>query len=349
MKKNLISIVVPAFNEETCLEELRQAVADALAPTGYTYELIIVNDGSTDRTGKVIDELSAHHSEVRGLHLARNFGHQAALLAGLSEVRGAAAITMDADLEQPPSTIPEMLELWEAGFDIVHGVRKDHPDSTWFKKTTSRWFYKVFSFLSRIPIEPGMLDFRLIDNKVIETILTMPEADFFLRGISVWVGFRQTRVPYRSGKRRHGMTKFNTPAMVSFAAKGITSFSTFPLRLATFIGLAMTFLSIGYGAYVGVRHFFWEHPQPGYASTILLIAFLMGIQFLLIGVLGEYVGRIHVEVKNRPRYIVARRTPAHTVHLPTSQIVHSADQNAAETGDDSPSRSRSQLRRVSSP
>lgn len=308
MQNLLVSIVVPAYNEEGCLLELHSAVREALGPTPYKYELIIVNDGSTDRTAEVIDTLAALHDEVRGIHLARNFGHQAALLAGLAEAKGDAAVTMDADLEQPPSTIPRMLALWEEGYDIVHGVRRDHPESTWFKKTTSRWFYRVFSFLSRIPIEPGMLDFRLLDRKVIQAMLTMPEADFFLRGISVWVGYRQARLPYNSGKRQHGITKYNTPAMVSFAIKGITSFSTFPLRLSTFLGLAMTFVSLGYGAYVGIRHFFWERPQPGYASTILLIAFLMGIQFLLIGVLGEYVGRIHVEVKNRPRYIVARRT-----------------------------------------
>ncbi len=218
-------------------------------------------------------------------------------------------MTIDADLEQPPLAISKMLDLWESGYQIVHGVRRDHPEISWFKRTTSRWFYRVFSFLSRIPIEPGMLDFRLLDRVVVDTVLSMPEADFFLRGITAWVGFKQARLPYQAGLRRSGKTKYSTRAMFSFAARGITSFSTFPLRLAAYLGLSMTLLSLGYGAYVGIRHFFWERPQPGYASTILLIAFLMGVQFLLIGLLGEYVGRIHMEVKRRPRYIVARRTP----------------------------------------
>ncbi|MCU0664657.1 MAG: glycosyltransferase family 2 protein [Myxococcota bacterium] len=305
---NFISIVVPAYNEEACLPLLAQVIEQTFSTTQWDYEVIIVNDGSTDRTGPILDSLASQDPRVRGLHLARNFGHQAAMLAGLSESRGQAVITMDADLEQPPSVILEMLERWKNGAQIVHGVRQDHPSTGWWKRTSSRWFYKVLRFLSRIPIEPGMLDFRLYDRTVADALLSMPEADFFLRGLSVWVGFAQVRLPYRASKRVAGRTKFHTRAMFAFALRGITSFTTFPLRLATYLGLLMTLVSLGFGTYVGIRHFFWEHPQPGYASTILLIAFLMGVQFLLIGLLGEYVGRIHLEVKHRPRFLVARRT-----------------------------------------
>ena len=305
-KRRLISIVAPAYNEEDCLENLCQATVEALADEPLDFEIIIVNDGSTDSTAQVIETLASRDPRVMGVHLTRNFGHQAALLAGLSEARGDAVITIDADLEQPPEIIIEMLRLWESGNQIVHGVRRDHPDVSWFKRTTSRWFYRIFSFLSRIPMESGMLDFRLLDRQVVDIVLSMPEADFFLRGVAAWVGFKQAHLPYQAGLRRFGKTKYSTRAMISFAARGITSFSTFPLRLATYLGLTMTMVSLVYGAYVGVRHFLWERPQPGYASTILLIAFLMGVQFLLIGMLGEYVGRIHVEVKRRPRYIVAR-------------------------------------------
>jgi dolichol-phosphate mannosyltransferase len=217
---------------------------------------------------------------------------------------------MDADLEQPPAAIAEMIEQWEQGFQVVHGVRRDHPQIGRFKRVTSRWFYKLFRFLSRIPMEPGMLDFRLMDRAVVDAVLSMNETDFFLRGITTWIGYKQTRLPYQAGLRSAGKTKYSLSKMFSFAMRGITSFSTFPLRLATYLGVAMTFVALAYGIYVGVRYFFWEHPQPGYASTVLLISFLMGIQFLLIGALGEYVGRIHVEVKRRPRYIVARRTEA---------------------------------------
>lgn len=304
----MVSVVVPAFNEEGNLAALHAEVRDTLEKTDHSWELVLVNDGSIDGTGDVIDELARLDPRVRGIHLARNFGHQNALLAGIAEAGGDAVVTMDADLEQPPATILEMLTEWESGHQVVHGVRRDHPDTPLFKKVTSRWFYKIFSFLSRIPMEPGMLDFRLLDRQVVEAVLSMPETDFFLRGITAWVGYRQTRVPYQSGIRKAGKTKYTTVKMIGFAMRGITSFSTFPLRLATYIGIIMTLLSLGYGAYVAVRHFFWEHPQPGYASTILFIGFLMGVQFLLIGMLGEYVARIHVEVKRRPRYLVARRT-----------------------------------------
>jgi polyisoprenyl-phosphate glycosyltransferase len=308
-EKELVSVVVPAHNEESCLTAMYEAVADALdgVADDYSWELILVNDGSTDGTAALIDLLADNDPRVRGVHLTRNFGQQSALLAGLAEARGI-VVTIDADLQQPPAVIPDMLRLYEEGNQIVHGVRCDHPDIGWYKRTTSRWFYRVFSFLSRIPMDPGMLDFKLLDRQVVETILSMPESDFFLRGIAAWVGFKQARLPYQSDLRHGGETKYSTRAMIAFAMRGITSFSTFPLKLATYFGLLMTAISLGYGGIVAVRHFFWVHPQPGYASTIVLIAFLMGVQFLLIGVLGEYVGRIHVEVKRRPRFIVARRT-----------------------------------------
>ena len=308
MKRKLISIVVPALNEEGNVHDLKNEIEVTLRHCDHDWELIIVDDGSTDGTTDEITKLAACDHRVSGIFMARNFGHQNALLAGLEEATGDAVVTIDADLEQPPSVILQMIDLWEKGNQVIHGVRKDHPKAPFFKKMTSRLFYRVFSFLSRIPMEPGMLDFRLLDRQVVDAVLSMPEADFFLRGITAWIGYKQTRIPYQAGLRRSGKTKYSVGKMIGFATRGITSFSTFPLRLATYIGVVMTLFSLGYGAYVGVRHFLWEHPQPGYASTILLIAFLMGIQFLLIGVLGEYVARIHVEVKQRPRYVIANRT-----------------------------------------
>lgn len=304
----LLSIVVPAHNEEGSLGPLYRALRSTLEAAEQDFELIVVDDGSTDGTAAVIEHLADQDERVRGLHLARNFGQQPALIAGLEESIGDAVITMDADLEQPPGAVLEMLDLWRDGFQVVHGVRQDHPEVSWFKRTTSRWFYRVFAFLSRVPMEPGMLDFRLMDRAVVNALLAMPEADFFLRGLATWVGFKQTRLPFQAGLRRFGETKYSTRAMLSFAVRGITSFSAFPLRLATYLGLSMTALSIGFGGFVSVRSLFWKSPNPGYASTILLIAFLMGVQFLLIGLLGEYVGRIHFEVKHRPRYLVAGRT-----------------------------------------
>ena len=199
--KPLVSIVVPAFNEEDCLVPLYQELCNALDPPGINWEMLIVDDGSTDGTASVIEDLTEKDHRVEGIHLARNFGHQSALLAGLYETRGQAVVTIDADLEQPPASIIDMIELWEQGYQIVHGVRQDHPALSFFKRKTSRWFYRVFSFLSRIPMEPGMLDFRLLDRDVVSAILSLPEADFFLRGIAAWVGFKQARLPYHAGLR----------------------------------------------------------------------------------------------------------------------------------------------------
>ncbi len=332
-RRQLLSIVVPALDEQAALPKLWEAVDAALSEESerYDWELVIVNDGSRDGTADVIDRLGAEDPRVRGVHLARNFGQQAALLAGLAEARGDLIVTCDADLQQPPSTIPAMLRLYEEGHQIVHGIREDHPDLTWFKSASSRWFYRVFSFLSGIPMEPGMLDFKLMDRQVVDTILSLPESDFFLRGIAAWVGYRSTRLRYPSGIRETGKTKYSTRAMLTFALRAITSFSTVPLRLASFFGLAMTVLSLSYGVYVATAHFFWSQPQPGYASTIVLVSLLMGIQFLLIGVLGEYVGRIHVEVKRRPRFIVARRSAGPRTALPVDDRVrgHARPRDAA--------------------
>lgn len=304
----LVSIVVPARNEEGCLEPLHREICRVLDEAGEPFELIVVNDGSNDSTAEVIDRLSASDERVIGIHLARGFGHQPALLAGIQQARGDVVVTMDADLEQPPSAILEMLASWRQGFQVVHGVRRDHPQTGLFKRTTSRWFYRLFTFLSRVPMEPGMLDFRLMDRRVVDAIAELGERDFFLRGIASWIGFRQTRVPYDAGRRAAGTTKYGLRKMIAFALRGITSFSTFPLRLASYLGVMMTVLSLGYGGFVAIRHFLWARPQPGYASIIVVITLLMGIQFLLIGLLGEYVARIHVEVKRRPRFVVARKS-----------------------------------------
>ena len=308
MSKNLISIVVPAYNEAECLSALHEQIKDVLDKEKYLWELIIVNDGSTDGTRDIIEQLVKEDARVRGLHFSRNFGHQYALLAGMEDARGDAVITIDADLQQPPHYIVDLICKWKDGFQVVHGIRQDHPKISLFKRTTSRWFYRVFSFLSSVPMEPGMLDFRLMDRQVVNAVLSMSESDFFFRGITAWIGFRQTRVEFQSDLRSAGETKYTTGKMIGFAIKGITSFSTFPLRLATYLGSFMILASFGYGVNVGLSRFLWANPQPGYTLTILLISFLMAVQFLLIGLLGEYVARIHVEVKRRPRYFVAARS-----------------------------------------
>ncbi|MCC7536123.1 MAG: glycosyltransferase family 2 protein, partial [Deltaproteobacteria bacterium] len=213
----VVSIVVPARNEEGCLEPLYREIRRVFEEAGEDFELVVVNDGSTDATPDVIDRLAASDERVRGVHLARGFGHQPALLAGIQEARGDVVVTMDADLEQPPSAVLEMLARWRDGYQVVHGVRRDHPDTGLFKRVTSRWFYRVFTFLSRVPMEPGMLDFRLMDRQVVDSIGELTERDFFFRGIATWIGFRQTRLPYDAGKRAAGSTKYDVRKMVAFA------------------------------------------------------------------------------------------------------------------------------------
>ncbi|MBN2342391.1 MAG: glycosyltransferase family 2 protein [Deltaproteobacteria bacterium] len=311
MKKTpLISMVVPALDEAENIPLLYNELKNTFSSLAdhCRWELIIVNDGSTDNTKTVVDELARKDSRILGIHFTKNFGQQAALIAGLEHATGEAVITIDADLEQPPHNIHEMLQLWQEGVQVVHSVRRDHPKQSFFKRWSSKQFYRIFSFLSRIPMEPGMLDFRLLDRKVVDAVLSMPEADFFLRGIAAWIGFSQARIPYQAALRKKGKTKYSLRRMISFAIRGITSFSTFPLRLATYLGAVMTIFSLGFGVNILIHYFFWEHPNPGYASTVLLISFLMGIQFLLIGLLGEYVARIHMEVKKRPRYFIASKT-----------------------------------------
>lgn len=316
----LISIVVPALDEAENIPLLYTEVKRTFESLSdrFQWELIIINDGSTDNTKEVVQSLVANDARILGIHFTKNFGQQAALIAGLEHATGDAVITMDADLEQPPCNIHKMIELWKTGVEVVHGVRRDHPNQSLFKRWSSKCFYKTFSFLSRIPLEPGMLDFRLLDRKVVDAVLSLPEADFFLRGIAAWIGFSQAKIPYDAALRKKGKTKYSLRRMLSFAIRGITSFSTFPLRLATYLGALMTVFSLGFGVKTIVHYFFWEHPNPGYASTILLISFLMGIQFLLIGLLGEYVARIHVEVKKRPRYFIASKTE-HTQKKESSQ------------------------------
>lgn len=307
MSHPLLSIVVPAYFEEGNIFPLHERLVEVLGPieARYDWELIIVNDGSTDKTRDEIEALASKDKRVKGIHFTRNFGQQPAFLAGIEHSKGDCVVTMDADLEQPPEYILKMLECWEDGYEIVHSVRTDHPDKSWFKNWSSAAFYKVFSFLSKVPMEPGMLDFRLIDRKVVEAITRLKETDFFLRGITTWIGFKQAKVPYQSDIRTHGDTKFPLWKMINFAISGITSFSVSPLRFTNYIGIILIMLSVLTGIALTTLYFAIDLAVPDFAITSSIVGFLMGVQFLIIGVLSEYVSRIHVEVKKRPRYFVA--------------------------------------------
>jgi polyisoprenyl-phosphate glycosyltransferase len=304
----ILSVVVPAYKEAANLEHLHEELVQSLTPLRCAWELIIVDDGSPDRTWECIVGLQRRDSRVRGLRLSRNFGHQYALLAGLSEASGDAVITLDADLQHPPSLIPSLVWEWKGGSKIVHTVRRDSPGLFWSKRFASKMFYRVFSFLSGVHISPGMADFRLLDQQVVREILKLKESGLFLRGLVQWVGYPNTRVEYDSADRLAGDTTYSFGQMLRFAWTGITSFSIVPLRLATGLGLLTSlfaFCELVDAVYVKM---FTSRAVPGWTSLYVLVSLLFGILFILIGITGEYIARILEEVRGRPRFVISDRT-----------------------------------------
>ncbi len=304
----VLSLVVPAYKEEANLTHLHEELVESLTPLGYVWELIIVDDGSPDKTWECIVELQRRDSRIRGVRLSRNFGHQYALLAGMSEARGGAVITLDADLQHPPSLIPSLVREWQGGSKIVHTVRRDCLGVSWSKRLTSKMFYRVFSFLSGVDISPGMADFRLLDQQVVREILRLKESGLFLRGLVQWVGYPNTRVEYDCAERFAGQTSYTFGRMLHFAWTGITSFSVVPLRLATGLGLLTSlfaFYELLDALYIKV---FTSEAVPGWTSLYVLVSFLFGILFILIGITGEYIARVLEEVRGRPRFVISDRT-----------------------------------------
>jgi glycosyltransferase involved in cell wall biosynthesis len=307
----VLSIVVPAYKEAGNLEQLHAELVRNLEPLWCTWELILVDDGSPDATWEHIVSLHEKDHRVRGVRLSRNFGHQYALLAGVSEARGAAVITMDGDLQHPPSVIPSLVWEWQRGNKIVHTIRRELPGLSWTKRFTSKMFYRVFSFLSGVPLREGMADFRLLDRQVVNEIVKLKESGLFWRGLVQWVGYRSAYVEYDCAERFAGSSSYNFVRMLRFAWTGITSFSMVPLRLATGVGLVTSlfaFYQLLDAVYVKV---FTNRAVPGWASLYVLVSLLFGILFLLIGICGEYIARILEEVRGRPRFVISDQTSAH--------------------------------------
>jgi dolichol-phosphate mannosyltransferase len=299
-----VSVVIPAYNEESNLTELHDEIMKTLPSIGITWEIIFVDDGSKDNTWGKILSLRERNPSVKGLRLSRNFGHQYALIAGLSQSKGAAVISLDADLQHPPGIIPNLISDWKKGNKIVNTIRLDSEDISFLKKITSRLFYKLFSFLSGVKIESGMADFRLLDRQVVENILEFKEESLFLRGLVQWVGYPSSTVTYQSSERFRGDSKYTMKKMIRFALDGISSFSIIPLRVGILIGTitsGIAFCGILYAIY---SVFFVEKTVSGWASSISILSFLLGILFILLGVVGEYIGRILLEVKGRPRFLI---------------------------------------------
>jgi dolichol-phosphate mannosyltransferase len=267
---------------------------------------VLVDDGSRDGTGAALAALAAQDERVKVISLSRNFGHQAALTAGLEHARGDVVVMMDGDLQDPPEVVPEVLEAWQRGADVVYAVRRERQGETLFKRATARWFYRAFRGLARIDLAVDSGDFRLMDRRALDALLAMPERNRFLRGMTVWVGFNQTAVPFVREARTAGRTKYSLARMLRFSFDAITSFSHRPLQWATMLGFVFSGLAfLGIPLTVVARYS--NIYVPGVPSTILVVLLLGGIQLITVGIIGEYVGRIYDEVKHRPLYVVRER------------------------------------------
>ena len=299
-----ISIIVPCFNEEESLKTFNLTLIKAL-PENYLYEIIYVNDGSKDNTLTIILDLAKENLNIKYISFSRNFGHQNALKAGYDFASGDCAISLDADLQHPPKVIPELINKWEEGFEIVNTIRNDHDSISFTKKISSGIFYKIMRKLSDVNIENGMADFRLIDKKVLKQLKLFPENFLFFRGIIPWMGFKQTIVQFKANERFAGTTKYTFKKMLKFATTGVTSFSVKPLRLSIYLGATFAFLAFLYGIYITYIYIFTNKAVTGWTSVILSILFVGGINLLMLGIIGEYLGKLFIENKRRPNYLIS--------------------------------------------
>lgn len=299
----MLSIVVPCFNEEAVLSTTHERLARVLDAT--LFEIVYVDDGSTDATWAKLCEIQKKDARVRLVRLSRNFGHQMASTAGLQHASGEAAVLIDADLQDPPEVIPEMVAKWREGYEVVYGSRASRQGEGWFKSVTAKAFYRVINKLSEVPIPLDTGDFRLMDRRVVDALLAMPERDRFLRGMVSWVGFRQTSLPYVRQPRQAGASKYPLRKMVHFAGDGILSFSLAPLKLATVLGFSSSVIALAGMIYTLVVRLETRKWVPGWASIFLAVLFMGGVQLICLGVIGEYLGRIYGESKHRPLYFVA--------------------------------------------
>jgi len=303
----LLSVVVPCFNEEEVLRETHSRLLDALERLDTELEIVYVDDGSRDGTGIVLHELSASDPRVRVVRFARNFGHQTAVTAGIDHSRGDAVVLIDADLQDPPEVIPRMVELWREGYQVVYGVRCHRPGETLLKRATAAAFYRMINMMSDVSIPLDTGDFRLMDRCVADVLRDMPERHRFIRGMVSWVGFKQCPIYYERHARFAGESKYPLSRMIRFALDGVTSFSTVPLRWATWAGLVAAGISVLGIVYAIVTRLMTNSWVPGWAAIFVAVLFVGGMQLLSLGAIGEYVGRIYGEAKARPLYIVAER------------------------------------------
>ena len=301
---SLISVVAPVYNEDALIEEFYARTCAAL--DGLPFEIVLVDDGSSDGTPMKLETIAANDPRVRVVYLSRNFGHQTALTAGLDHATGDAVVMIDADLQDPPELITTMLDHWRAGCDVVYAVREHREGESRFKLSTARWFYSLFDKLAQVELQHNSGDFRLLDRRALDALLSMRERNRFLRGMTVWVGYTQAAVPYHRDARFAGETKYTLPKMLRFSMDAIFSFSERPLQLATFLGFLISTLAFIAIPVVAVLRLMGSY-LPGFGAITILILLLGGIELIAIGIIGEYVGRIYDEVKGRPLYLVRAR------------------------------------------
>lgn len=298
-----ISVVVPAYNEEENLPVLVNQLESVLRPY-QEYEVLIIDDGSSDNTLYVLQQLSQLYDTVRYLSFSRNFGHQAALRAGFDHATGECVICLDADLQHPPELIPTLIREWQEGYDVVCAIRKTDPSLPLMKRKTSRWFYQFIRRVSDINLEEGAADFRLLDRKVVESLKQYKETDLFLRGMITWMGFRQSRVEYQPAHRYAGKSKYSFRKMFDLATVGITSFTIKPLFLSVALGFGMFLFALLFGAEVLYEKYFTANTVSGWTTIVLLIVLIGGIQFIMMGIIGIYLGKAFQEIKHRPVYLI---------------------------------------------
>lgn len=332
-----ISVVAPCYNEESALDPFLTELISVLDGCGESFEVVLVDDGSRDQTFSVIRRWASQRKEVHGIQLSRNFGHQAALTAGLDHARGQAVITMDSDLQHPPSLIPTLLAAWKKGAEVVLTRRQSNGRESSFKRVTSSVFYRLLSRFSKIELAAGTSDFRLLDHRVVKAFRDCRELHRLLRGLAAWVGFEQTTIPFEVNDRVSGVSKYTLTRMVRLALDGLFSFSTTPLRAAIFVGLATSLMAVTYLlAILAIWLVRPELVEPGWTSIIGAVLFIGGVQLTFLGVVGEYVGRIFQQVKQRPLYLVRQEAPR-----PSDETHERQASQGAEAG----SESRSSVRK----
>lgn len=299
-----LSCIIPCLNEQDNLNALLPELLAMLRAQGCAYEILVVDDGSTDATPEAMRHWTTLHPEIVYLRLSRNFGKESALTAGLEVARGQVVVCLDADMQHPPSLVPSMLDRWRAGVQMVYAVRATREDETLFKRIGTRIFYKLMRTSNGLHVPENAGDFRLMDRAVVDALLRLPERDRFMKGLFAWVGFEAEAMPYTPPERLHGTSRFKPVKLFRFAVDGLTAFTTWPLRLLSITGLILSALSFAYGLFVIVSYWLYGDPVRGWATLITVVLFFAGVNLISIGVVGEYVARIFTEVKGRPVYLL---------------------------------------------